>query len=72
MVTLTIDKKQVTVPENTSILEAARSVNINIPTLCYLRGINQIGACRLCMVEIAGMERLVPACDNVVANGMIV
>lgn len=72
MVTLTIDKKQVTVPENTTILEAARSVNINIPTLCYLKGLNEIGACRLCAVEVEGMARLVPACDNVVANGMVV
>lgn len=72
MVTLTIDKKQATVPENTTILEAARSINIHIPTLCYLKGINEIGACRLCVVEVEGMERLVPACDNVVADGMIV
>ena len=69
-VTLTIDHKSVTVPENTTILEAARSVNINIPTLCYLKDINEIGACRICCVEVEGMERLVPACDNVVADGM--
>ena len=69
-VTLTIDRKSVTVPENTTILEAARSVNINIPTLCYLKDINEIGACRICCVEVEGMERLVPACDNVVADGM--
>ena len=50
-VTLTIDHKSVTVPENTTILEAARSVNINIPTLCYLKDINEIGACRICVVE---------------------
>ena len=71
-VTLTIDRKSVTVPENTTILEAARSVNINIPTLCYLKDINEIGACRICCVEVEGMERLVPACDNVVADGMAV
>ena len=59
-VTLTIDHKSVTVPENTTILEAARSVNINIPTLCYLKDINEIGACRICCVEVEGMERLVP------------
>ena len=71
-VTLTIDHKSVTVPENTTILEAARSININIPTLCYLKDINEIGACRICCVEVEGMERLVPACDNVVADGMVV
>ena len=72
MVTLTIDNKSVTVPEGTKILEAARSVNINIPTLCYLKDLNEIAACRICCVEVEGMERLVPACDNVVADGMVV
>ena len=66
MVNLTIDKKPVSVPEGTTILEAARSVNIAIPTLCYLKGINEIAACRLCMVEIEGFPRLIPSCDNVV------
>ncbi len=72
MVTLTIDKKTVTVPEGTTILEAARSVNIDIPTLCYLKDINEIGACRICMVEVEGYERLIPSCNNVVAPGMTV
>ena len=72
MVTLTIDKKTVTVPEGTTILEAAKSVNIAIPTLCYLKEINEIGACRICMVEVEGFERLVPSCNNVVAEGMVV
>ena len=71
-VTLTIDHKSITVPENTTILEAARSANIHIPTLCYFKNINEIGACRICCVEVEGMERLVPACDNVVADGMVV
>ena len=70
MVTLTIDHKTVTVPEGTTILEAARSIHLDIPTLCYLKGINEIGACRLCIVEVKGQERLVPSCDNVVAEGM--
>lgn len=69
-VTLTIDHKSITVPETTTILEAARMLNINIPTLCYLKDVNEIAACRLCCVEVKGMERLVPACDNVVADGM--
>ena len=51
MVTLTIDKKTVTVPEGTTILEAARSANISIPTLCYLKGINEIAACRICILH---------------------
>ncbi len=72
MVTLTIDKRTVTVPEGTTILEAARSAKIDIPTLCYLKGINEIGACRLCMVEVEGYARLVASCDSVVAEGMVV
>ena len=72
MVTLTIDGKQVTVPEHTSILDAARSVNINIPTLCFLRDINEIGACRACVVEIEGIDQLVAACNNTVLDGMVV
>ena len=72
MVTLTIDGRIVTVPEDTTILEAARSIHIDIPTLCYLKDINEIGACRICMVEVEGQPRLVPACDNVVDEGMAV
>ena len=72
MVTLTIDKKTVQVPEGTTILEAARSAKLNIPTLCYLKELNEIGACRICMVEVEGHERLVPSCNNVVAEGMVV
>ena len=72
MVTLKIDNKTVTVPEGTTILEAAKSVHINIPTLCYLKDINEIAACRLCVVEIEGHVRLVPSCDNVVSEGMVV
>ena len=72
MVTLKIDNQTVTVPEGTTILEAAKSVHINIPTLCYLKDINEIAACRLCVVEIEGHVRLVPSCDNVVSEGMVV
>ena len=72
MVTLKIDNKVVTVPEDTTILEAAKSVHIDIPTLCYLKDVNEIAACRLCVVEIEGHARLVPSCDNAVAEGMVV
>lgn len=72
MVTLTIDKKTISVPEGTTILEAARSANISIPTLCYLKGVNEIAACRICMVEVEGHARLVPSCDNAVVEGMVV
>ena len=72
MVTLTIDNKVISVPEGTTILEAARSANISIPTLCYLKDINEIAACRICMVEVEGHARLVPSCDNAVVEGMVV
>ncbi len=72
MVTLTIDKRQVTVPEGTTILDAAKSVGIDIPTLCFLKDINEIGACRICMVEIEGEQVLIPSCNNVVREGMVV
>lgn len=72
MVNLKIDSIDVCVEENTTILDAARSVGILIPSLCYLRGINEIGACRVCVVEIQGHDRLVPACNNVAKEGMVV
>ena len=54
MVTLTIDQMKVTVPEGTTIMEAAASIHIDIPKLCYLKGINEISACRVCVVEESG------------------
>ena len=59
MVNLTIDGRQISVEENTTIMEAARSVGIQIPSLCYLKGINEIGACRVCVVELEGKDRLI-------------
>ena len=56
MITLTIDGVSVTVPAGTTVLEAARAAGIEIPTLCYLKDVNQIGACRMCMVEVKGAK----------------
>ena len=70
MVKLTIDGKNVTVAEGTTILNAARSVGIKIPTLCYLKDINEIGACRVCIVEILGNENLCAACNTQAEDGM--
>ena len=50
MVNLTIDNQKVTVPEGTTILNAAKTVGIDIPTLCYLKEINEVGDCRMCIV----------------------
>ncbi len=70
MVHLTINGLPVTVPQGTTILEAARQLAIEIPTLCYLREINEIGACRICVVEVKGMRGLVASCVYPVAEGM--
>ena len=72
MVKLTIDGRAVEVPEHTTILDAAKSVGIDIPTLCYLRELNEVGACRVCVVEVEGINQLVAACNNSVLDGMVV
>lgn len=72
MVTLTIDNKKVTVPEGTTILDAAARLHIDIPHLCYLKGINDIGACRMCVVEVEGIEHLAASCNTFVEEGMVV
>jgi predicted molibdopterin-dependent oxidoreductase YjgC len=70
MVTLTIDGKEVTVPQGTTILEAARSVGIRIPTLCYHDRMNPIGSCRMCVVEIEGYTHPMAACTTPVEDGI--
>ncbi|MCD7884772.1 MAG: iron hydrogenase small subunit [Lachnospiraceae bacterium] len=72
MVNVTINGKQYKVQDGSTILEAARSVGIHIPTLCYLKDINSIGACRVCVVEVEGCAKLVAACNNQVWEGMVV
>ena len=72
MINLTVDGVKVTVPEGTTVLEAAKEAKINIPTLCYLKGVNQIGACRICMVEIEGARGLAAACVMPAGEGMVV
>ena len=72
MVNLTIDGKQISVEENTTIMEAARINGIPIPKLCYLKGINEIAACRVCVVELEGKERLITSCNNVAEEGMVI
>ena len=71
MVSLTIDGIKVQVPAGTTVLEAARSANIQIPTLCYLKDVNQIGACRMCLVD-TGARALAAACVMPVSDGMVV
>ena len=70
MVNLKINGQDVSVPAGTTILDAAKSAGIKIPTLCYLRDINAIGACRVCVVEVKGARSLVAACVYPVNEGM--
>ena len=72
MINLTIDGVPVSVPEGSTVLEAARAAHINIPTLCYLKDVQQIGACRLCLVEIEKARGLSAACVMPVSEGMVV
>ena len=72
MVNITINGKAVQVPEGTTILDAAKTIRVDIPHLCFLKDINEIGACRVCAVEIEGLEKLVPACNNVAEEGMVI
>lgn len=72
MVTLTIDGKKVTVPENTSILDAAKASGIDIPTLCHFSDQNIKGNCRVCVVEVEGSRTLAASCSTPVSEGMMV
>ncbi|PMB00822.1 bidirectional hydrogenase complex protein HoxU [Fischerella thermalis CCMEE 5268] len=68
--TLTINQQLISAREEETILQAAQEAGIHIPTLCHLQGVTDVGACRLCLVEIAGSNKLQPACVTKVAEGM--
>ena len=70
MVNIKINGTDIAVQNGSTILQAAARAGIPIPHLCYLRDINEIGACRICVVEVEGTERLVPACNTRVVEGM--
>lgn len=70
MVNVTVNGIAVSVPKGSTILEAARAAGVEIPTLCFMKDINEIGACRICMVEATGARGLVTACVYPVAEGM--
>ena len=69
MITLTIDGVSVSVPAGSTVLEAAKAAGIHIPTLCYMKGLNEIGACRLCVVD-TGARALQAACVLPASEGM--
>ena len=71
-ITVTINGRAVAAVPGASILDTARANGIDIPTLCYLEGVSDIGMCRLCVVEAEGFENLLPACRTRVKNGMVI
>ena len=72
MINLTTDDQNVTVPEGTSILQAAKQAGIDIPTLCFLKDINEVGDCRMCIVEVEGRKGFATSCIQKVEEGMVV
>lgn len=70
MVNVTINGTQISVPQGSTVLEAARQLGIEIPTLCFMKKRNEIGACRVCVVEVKGAKTLVTACVMPVSEGM--
>ncbi|MBR1701734.1 MAG: formate dehydrogenase subunit alpha [Lachnospiraceae bacterium] len=72
IVTITIDGVQLSVDGSLTILEAAQKAGIRIPTLCYLKDVNEIGACKMCVVEVEGKDNLVTSCNTKVKEGMVI
>lgn len=72
VVTLTVNGQDVAVPAGASLLEATRAAEANVPTLCHLEGLTPVSACRLCLVEVEGSGKLLPACSTAAAEGMVV
>jgi bidirectional [NiFe] hydrogenase diaphorase subunit len=72
VVTLTIDDRAIAVAGGTTILQAAKEAGVPIPTLCHLDGLSDTAACRLCVVEVEGMNKLLPACVTAVSEEMVV
>ena len=72
MVQLTINKIKVNAEEGMTILDAAKSVGISIPTLCHLKNLDPTGACRICAVEVEGFRGLTPSCAYPVSEGLVV
>ena len=72
MVEITMDGKPVSVPQGATLLDAARSIGIDTPTLCFLETLTPVNVCRICVVEVEGSRTLVPACSRQVEPGMVV
>jgi bidirectional [NiFe] hydrogenase diaphorase subunit len=72
VLTLRIDGTAVAVPAGSSLLEACRAAGVSLPTLCHLEGLTPVGACRLCLVEVEGAPRPLPACASAALEGQVV
>lgn len=72
LIKLTINGETVEVPEGATILDAAKKVNIDIPTLCFLKEINEIGDCRMCVVEVEGRRGFATSCIQKAEEEMVV
>ncbi|MGA2480789.1 MAG: NADH-dependent [FeFe] hydrogenase, group A6 [Spirochaetia bacterium] len=70
MPSLTIDNRKIQVPDGTNLLEAARMAGVKIPSLCYLKNVQAIGSCRVCLVEVKGAKTLLPSCVTTASEGM--
>lgn len=68
--TLKINDTEVSGREDETILQVARDHNVHVPTLCQLDGLSNVGACRLCLVEVSGISKLLPACTTLITEGM--
>ncbi|MBZ5701979.1 MAG: (2Fe-2S)-binding protein [Acidobacteriia bacterium] len=71
-VELTIDGRRVSVPEGATLLEAARAIGVETPTLCFLETLTPVNVCRICVVEVEGSRMLVPSCSRKAEPGMVV
>ena len=72
LITLTIDGQEVKVEKGTTILQAAKQAGIDIPTLCFLKEINEVGDCRMCIVEVEGRRGFATSCIQKVEEGMVI
>jgi bidirectional [NiFe] hydrogenase diaphorase subunit len=70
--TLTIDNQMISARQGETLLQAAKEAGISIPTLCHLEGVSDVGSCRLCLIEVEGSSKLLPACVTTVEEGMVV
>lgn len=72
VITLQVDGRDVAVPAGSTLLQAIRAAGLSVPTLCHLDGLDPVGACRLCLVEVEGSQRLLAACASEASEGQVI